>query len=174
VRHAARPLGAGDDFCGMRGRSGHLGVTVCVPYARPAVESSRAERLSCEECGREQADGERGWKAYRTFEEDEPRRRTFSARSAPPASSVCATPRTRIVKSERPVLCATVARHSMRFGVVSGGGKRRARRPPLSCSIPHRARDSGLLAEGRDSNPRGTDRPLAIFETLRLWLNHAR
>jgi hypothetical protein len=30
-----------------------------------------AERLSCEECGREQADGERGWKAYRTFEEDE-------------------------------------------------------------------------------------------------------
>src|SRR5215218_9150032 len=51
---------------------GHLGVTVCVPYARPAVESSRAERLSCEECGREQADGERGWKAYRTFEETSP------------------------------------------------------------------------------------------------------
>lgn len=33
---------------------------------------SPAERLRCVECAREQAAGERGWKAYLTTDEDEP------------------------------------------------------------------------------------------------------
>jgi hypothetical protein len=36
------------------------------------LNDDRAERLACVECGREQAGGERGWRAYLTTDEDEP------------------------------------------------------------------------------------------------------
>jgi hypothetical protein len=34
------------------------------------VKPDQAERLTCVECGREQAVGERGWRAYLTDDED--------------------------------------------------------------------------------------------------------
>jgi hypothetical protein len=44
--------------------------------------------------------------------------------------------------------------------------ERRARRPPLSCSIPHRGGGFGLSAEGEGLEPPRDLTPLAIFETL--------
>jgi DNA-directed RNA polymerase subunit RPC12/RpoP len=35
------------------------------------MPGDQTERLTCVECGREQADDERGWKAYLTVDEDE-------------------------------------------------------------------------------------------------------
>ena len=34
--------------------------------------AERLTRLTCEECGREQADDERGWPSYLTTDEEEP------------------------------------------------------------------------------------------------------
>jgi hypothetical protein len=36
------------------------------------VWAEQTERLTCVECGREQDDGGRGWRAYLTVDEDEP------------------------------------------------------------------------------------------------------
>jgi hypothetical protein len=36
------------------------------------VRPDRTERLRCFECGRRQAESERGWRAYPTVDEDDP------------------------------------------------------------------------------------------------------
>jgi hypothetical protein len=57
------------------------------PRLATGVKPEQSKRLQCVECGRKQANGERGWRAYLADDEDEPARRSSAARRAPSANS---------------------------------------------------------------------------------------
>jgi hypothetical protein len=63
--------------------------------------------------------------------------------------------------------CATVARHSMAVRSGFRRWERRAQRPPLSCSIPHRGRGFGLSAEGEGFEPSRDLAALSDFRDLK-------
>lgn len=65
--------------------------------------------------------------------------------------------------------CATVARHPMAVQSRFKRWKRRALRPPLSGSIPHRRTGLGWSAERRDSNLERSNGRLAISRRSAKW-----
>ena len=69
--------------------------------------------------------------------------------------------------------CATVARHPMAVPSGFKRRERRARRPPLCCSIPHRGRGFGLSAEGEGFEPSRDLTAPSDFRDYPISLNHA-